>query len=187
MQTSITKFITRLSLPKNFTFRLRNCTEIENRYSANSMATLELYHACRGGMKSAHSIITNGFDINHRGNKGYGVYFANHSRYSAFWAGWNNPVIICHIRGDTKYIKRYKSEYKSPHWDSEYVVTDQDLIFPKYILEYTLENNDVTNDFNELGYVVHGNFGCDICDKKIIRCNCRQFPTLHPDDLINEL
>ena len=186
MQAAINRFKARLNLPSNFTFKSRRCFEVHCISLLNRSPTLELYHAIRSlePDKTVKAICRNGFKPSLRGNKGQGIYVANHSRYSAFWAGPRNPVIICHITIDERYIRRYKSEIRSPNWDSEFVIKDPHLIYPKYVLEYDLENIDPTFDYKTVGYVDHGEFNCLKCDSKKIRCDCQQFPTILDDDII---
>lgn len=44
----------------------------------------------------------------------------------------------------------------------------EDLVYPLYFLEYEVDNQ---NDYKNLGYVKHGNFECEPCDKIKTRCD----------------
>lgn len=56
------------------------------------------------------------------GNKCNSIYFEYHSRNSMCWKRCENPIIICDVISDEKYVKKYRSEIYSPIWNSEYVV-----------------------------------------------------------------
>ena len=136
----------------------------------------------------ANSIEKNGFWISLYGNKGPGVYFANHSRYSLTW-GLRN-VMICDVIADPRYVKRYKSEIISGSkqgMDSEYVVTDPSIIKPKYYIEYKYNKNvviDIIKYHNDNIFVPHGQFGCSKCDLIKTRCDCEQVPVIDQNDIL---
>lgn len=202
MQSAILRFTERLQLPSSFKFNLEYCVEVKNDLILSKFKEhmkildkpapiLELYHASRDGISAIKSISEKGFRYSYNGgNKGSGVYLANHSRYSAFWVGHCTPVIICHVIGHDNYIQRYKSEVISPNYDSEFVITNPNAIYPKYILGYKLINFDRKfnyNRYNRFGYVPHGAFGCHICDPKKIRCDCQQHPVVLESDICDEV
>lgn len=199
MQTAILRFTERLQLPSTFKFNLEYCVEVKNdlllgkfnehmKILDKPAPILELYHASRGGINAIKSISENGFRCSYNyGNKGMGVYVANHSRYSAFWVGQYTPVIICHVIGHDNYIQRYKSELISPNYDSEFVITTPNAIYPKYILGYKLTNYDTKFNYNRVGFVPHGAFGCHICDVIKNRCDCQQHPTVLESDICDEV
>lgn len=147
---------------------------------------LELYHSTRYSdyEERINSMLLNGIIIqyNNYNNKGYGIYLANHSRYSIHWS-YSQHVLICRVIYDEKYVNRYRSEIEYPNWNSEYVITKEDLIYPLYFLEY-----DVTipqNEYDNFGYTKHGNFGCEICDKIKDRCD-HKFNSYDTKDVVNE-
>ena len=197
----INKFIQRLNLPKNFTFITKNFFEIKNeqlynKYSNNMRGnkTLELYHTVRAGFdededvnKIYNNIIDNGFFINYSNfnNKEMGIYMANHGRYSWLWGSCskNRRVIICHVAADSDLVQRYKSEIYSEVHDSEYVIKDPKIVYPKYILEYEIISHN-KNSLNIQAFVKHGNFNCQKCDKKVKRCDCLQYPIFDEKDFI---
>lgn len=135
---------------------------------------LTLYHAT-DDIKKYRSIMKHGFYIGSACNKGYGVYLANHGRYSAFWAG-GKYVLACDVIYDKDNVKRYRSEVKCHRYNSEYVVKDTSLIYPRYLINYRLILHKDYYRENGL-YVTHGTFGCSKCDPvnrygHSRRCDC---------------
>jgi hypothetical protein len=128
---------------------------------AEGKRVLSLYHAT-DKLSNYQSIMKHGFYIGSACNKGYGVYLANHGRYSSFWAG-GKYVLHCDVIYDKEKVKRYRSEVECSLYDSEYVVTDPSLIFPRYLINYKL---DIHRDYvkEHRLYVKHGEFGCEKCD-----------------------
>ncbi len=119
------------------------------------------------------------------------MYLANHSRYSWNWASPRNPVLICEVIADEERISRYRSEIFSPIWNSEYVVKDPELVYPRYILNYKIEGKIPRQIIDQIGYVKHGNFGCVPCDSEVIsrnhkgiRCDCKLEPKIDSRDII---
>lgn len=200
---AIQRFVTRLSLPDGFVFKLIHCHENANESLAQKFYAkiqthkiLQLYHAIRDGAKSlkgmdvAESICNNGFRIGPAGNKGRGVYLANHSRYSWNWASMENPVLICDVIADSRLVTRHRSEILSPIMNSEYVVCDPELVFPRYVLEYKVEGEITDDILDRIGYVQHGKFGCTPCDSyegswKGKRCDCKLDPMIDFRDVTN--
>jgi len=204
MIRSIERFSRRLCLPKGYSFKLIDCIENSNKLLYDKFLrlktehnkkfpTIELYHVSRD-TNGANSIWNNGFvyPFYCRGNKGVGNYLSNHSRYSWNWGGYRFPVLICHVVGNEEYVKRYKSEIMCPKWNasslvSEFVVTNNDAIYPKYMLKYevTRPKTETFDLDGTIGFVKHGNFECTVCDPKVIRCDCQQFPSILEDDIVD--
>lgn len=147
---------------------------------------LTLYHAT-DELKNYRSIMEHGFYIGSACNKGYGVYLANHGRYSAFWTG-GEYVLACDVIYDKDKVKRYRSEVKCESYDSEYVVTDTSLLYPRYLINYKLTIDK--EYYREYGlYVKHGTFGCSKCDPvnrygHSRRCDC-PFKEVDERDFVN--
>lgn len=158
------------------------------RLNRTSAPIMQLYHAQRDRDHS-ESICRSGFHCSLYGNKGVGVYLANHSRYAWNWASPRNPVLICDVIADDERISRYRSEIISPTWDSEYVVRAPELVYPRYILKYEIEGKVPFEILDRIGYVKNGKFGCVPCDTKVIwdwkgiRCDCELKPKIDPQDL----
>ena len=181
MHNSINRFIQRLFLNESHTFELISIVENNrpNNFKKNNNTVLELYHTIRNSdyKDIFEKIKENNFTYGWYGNKGEGIYMANHSRYSFGW-GYNDDgirnVIISEIIYDKEYVKRYNSEIYSPYFKSEYKITKPELIFPKYFITYRI--NFLEKNWYKLyenwGYVEHGKFGCNNCDNLIIRCDC---------------
>jgi len=183
----VNRFITRLGLHEfaKPTINIKEVITNSNQIMLNSWTNmamdkpiLQLYHATRC-ITTNKSIMENGFIIGSACNKGRGVYLANHSRYSAFWAGCNNGVLVCDVIYDYDHVKRYKSEIKSPIFNSEYVVTNPRLIYPRYLINYDLHITwPNTQEQFPAGWVDHGKFGCPRCDSNDnfyhmpCRCDC---------------
>lgn len=196
MDQAIQRFVTRLNLPDGSSFTLVNCMENKNdimlnKFNSNTNANkiLQLYHAQKD-CDNSESICNTGFRCSYYGNKGVGVYLANHSRYSWNWASSRNPVFICEVIANEERISRYRSEVISPIWNSEYVVKDPELVYPRYILKYEIEGEMPHQRLDQIGYVKHGEFGCVPCDseffgdRKGIRCDCKLEPKIDPRDVV---
>lgn len=196
MDQAIQRFVARLNLPDGFSFMLVDCRENENdvmldKFNNKRRANkfLQLYHAQRDSDHSG-SICNTGFHCSYYGNKGVGVYLANHSRYAWNWASPKNPVLICEVIADEERISRYRSEIFSPTWDSEYVVNDPELVYPRYILKYKIEWKMPRQTLDQIGFVKHGEFGCVPCDSKLFgnrkgtRCDCELEPKIDPRDVV---
>lgn len=196
MDLAVQRFIERLSLPDGLSFKLVDCSENANDAMRDEFSrqkgvyeVLQLYHA-QTGRDNSESICNTGFRYSYYGNKGIGVYLANHSRYSWNWAGSSLPVLICDVIADDKRISRYRSEVYSPTWNSEYVVADSKLIYPRYILRYEIMGEMSREVVDQAGYVRHGEFGCVSCDSIVfgdrrgIRCDCKLCPTIDLRDVV---
>ena len=176
------RFISRLNLPDDAEFKLISYYE-QPGFSGNSNCynnnypILELYHTVRNYDYNNifEKIKKNGFTCGMYGNKGAGVYMANHGRYSYDW-GYNDDGIRNVIISDVLYMDagsvrncfRYRSEIKSNNFNSEYKITDTKTIYPKCFITYRVDNHQ----HNMEPYVEHGQFGCDKCDMIIKRCDC---------------
>lgn len=183
------RFITRCSLPSSWTLAINQTIELKHN-PEDVKNCLEMYHVSRGisPQEDIESIVQNGFNIGD-GNKGQGVYFADHSRYAINWAR-SSPVLVCMVMKDTVKVRRYRTEIYSPiPHASEYVVTDTNMIIPVAILFYTIHTPDCTDIAHRkkisdplkcIGYVPHGHFGCAACDKLKTRCDC-QLPLISSD------
>jgi hypothetical protein len=118
------------------------------------------------------------------------VYLANHSRYAWNWSGTRNPVLICDVIADDERISRFRSEIYSPTWNSEYVISDPVLVYPRYILSYEIDGVITLEMHDQIGYVKNGKFGCVPCDSKVFgnlkgdRCDCKLDPTVDPLDVV---
>jgi len=158
---ALQRFTERLSLPVSWKLIVNRFNTIQNmeKQSAAGRPIIQLYHAINElghSNKIIESIMQHGFRIGPACNKGYGVYLANHSRYSLNWA-CKQPVLICDVIYEPSEVKRYRSELMSPHWDSEYVVTNPKLILPRYVLEYDIQRpNDEWLPEGTYGYVPRG-------------------------------
>jgi len=181
MQRSIIRFIERCTLPSHLHMEIVLCRKNSNQKlieifvnKINNQPILELYHSTdRMDVESRfNSIEKHGIRFGHACNKGYGVYTANHGRYSTNWSCGN--VIICHVLANEK-TKRYKSEIFAPIWNSEYVTSEDSMILPLYFIKFNIIG-DRTHKV-EPGFVKHGKFGCSKCDVKneygiYNRCDC---------------
>lgn len=209
---AIKRFKQRLYLPSNVNFEVHEFRENNLNNFINSdkfinnvtkqTKVLELYHVSREDVShkncsATNSIFNIGFDkkIISEGNKGRGVYFANHSRYSLDWLGWFKPVLICHVlynEVNSNEIDRFKSEIYSPEKSSEYVIKNTDIIYPAYQLKYSVCENAYGKKLEEdtikgiRGYVKLGSHGCKKCDNLIkpTRCDCK-YESIDFDDLVN--
>jgi hypothetical protein len=190
---AVDRFITRLHLPADVKVNIQSIREL-NCKPTKSHSMIELYHSPRCTQFGVElddvitSIETNGFVIhNTTANKGKGIYFANHSRYAWLWGG--STVMICHVLDNPSHIKRYRSEVESgsTSCNSEYVVNNPDIIYPQYLLKYSIDRSVISSVIkSDSIYVKHGFFGCIACDKLQKRCDCPLHPTIHPNDIIRE-
>lgn len=195
MYQAIQRFSTRLNLPIGLKFQVLDCKLNTNlpayfKSAEKTHRIMQLYHAQRG-QDFSDAICSKGFLFTQMGNKGSGVYLANHSRYSWNWAP-HNPALICDVIVDLDRIKRYRSEIYSPQWNSEYVIKDPELIYPKYILSYQIEGVRNKEILQQIGFVKHGQFGCFSCDHQVrggitgVRCDCELTPVVDFQDLIEK-
>ncbi len=146
---------------------------------------LQLYHVVRSN-EHVDSIFKHGFEASD-GNKGVGVYLANHALYGIRWAGDDFSIIVCDIPlcqvESTQNVKRFYSEVTGPlDCNSEYVIHPK-LVFPQLAFNYKKTNQpiDIRACFTE-----RGKFGCPTCDPKMIRCDCLLDPHYLDSDLVTE-
>lgn len=205
MEEMVSRFFSRLYLPRDTKIELLNYRKIApsvEDVNSSKEIWLELYHVIREDIlkerdRIIESILKNGFYFGSiYNNKGRGVYFANHGRYSLNWCP-GSPVLICHVK-DGPWLKRYKSEINSEgESNSEYVVHASEFenknsphsAGPSPISEVIkvigiLEYKVSLYRHRCHGYVKHGNFGCEKCDSKKRRCDCESFPIVDPNDII---
>jgi hypothetical protein len=130
------------------------------------------YHKIRDydDNKILNSIIENGFcTYSILGNKGDGAYFATHSTYPFLWGG-NTKFIMCQLFLDTDYISVYRSELPPGY---ELVVSDNININPLYAINAKLVCIDKLHQDIDSNYWEPGKTGCQLCDKKEERCDCK--------------
>lgn len=169
---NIERFIARLNLSETAEFKLLSIHEQPTPIICDK-PVLELYHAIRDRDYEDifEKIKSKGFISGLYGNKGSGVYMANHGRYSYDW-GCNDygvrNVIVCNVEYDSNSCFRYRSEITSNNFNSEYKITNVKTIHPKYFITYKVENPIRRGNV----YVNHGQFGCDKCDPLTTRCDC---------------
>jgi len=193
MNVAINRFVQRLHLSKNLQsildFKIITFREFKHKHSSNA---LQLFHSIKTSDKNElqniiESITKIGFKASEHGNKGNGIYFTNHSRYSLFMEGHN--VMICDIIPDEQHIKRFRSEiiHGSTTINSEYLILNPQIIIPRYFIEYTCCNtilHNLVRANDSSCYVRNGNFGCKKCDELKKKCNCLQDPIINEYDLI---
>jgi hypothetical protein len=194
MLASIIRFHERFSLPSHLEFKLKSASEINNKtlldcfnkHRTENKPILELYHSSRFGETAINGIIKNGFRTTELGNKGPGIYLANHAKYS-IWAGYPLHSIICHVVADDNFVTRFDSEIKSVPWSSEFVVINPELIYPKYILHFQIKNNNMNIPImNNFEYIKKNKQNCtsDDCKKKW-RCDCPRYPLVLKNDIVD--
>lgn len=178
------RILTRLKnrIPYSITIKeikMNDNTKLLDRFNQHkhNYPIIELYHSSRDGMKAINSIMKDGFynSTPYRGNKGRGIYFANHGLYS-LWAGKPYHVLVCHVIGNDKYVTRHHSEILSKKNDSEYVVTDTQICYP--ICSIIFEVKGRANWANKL---CENNNEICLLNK---RCDCARYPTIDPKDVI---
>jgi hypothetical protein len=173
MNSSIQRFINRLYLNNNQQFVLKNVRVLSPSFEYLKMSKdkpiLELYHKVRGNNINDifDSIEKYGFRINRYGNKGPGIYMANHGRYSYSYDDNIYNVIISNVAYDKEFIYRYRSEKYIPNKSYEYKILNPELIYPKYMITY-----NINGQYDNMGYVKYGNYGCRTCDHIKKRCDC---------------
>lgn len=152
---------------------------------AKGKTVLQLYH-CTDSYKYkeyCESIFNNGLYSGSASNKGYGIYLASHSNYAYSWGG-RNHVFICDVIVEEDHVGKFFSEIYSPENNWEYVVTKKELVFPRYLVEFNAGNRDekIRGWTNAL---------CPTCpehkqkmDRQFCRCDCKQYPTADPKDII---
>lgn len=148
---------------------------------------IQVYHCTDSYeyMKRTKDIFENGFRIGQASNKGYGVYFANHSQYAAFWGGGNH-IIVSDVIVDEDFVSKHISEIYSTKNNWEYVVSKSELIFPKCLIEFELSTSNTRRNKS------WSNGICDNCraEKEKLeecyrRCDCKHFPTADHLDIIS--
>lgn len=118
------------------------------------------------------------------GNKGYGIYMSNYSRYQYSWLGTDFPVIASLVAADPNRVTRYRAEFANSC--SEFVIRDPRIILPIALINYKVSGvtrEDVYGPNVPTAYVKYGNFGCAKCDAARIRCDCPQHPLVLPEDV----
>jgi len=209
----VDRFIKRMHLSehqyRNLDFKIKTFREFKsnNNFNPKGEKCIQLYHSIRSPLKNevteiVDSIEKNGFQESIYGNKGPGVYFANHSRYSILWGGGNNAVICDVVAANNSIhaVNRYRSEIISGSTvsNSEYVITDTSIICPRYFIEYEINKKicrEICEKNNWSGFVEHGKMGrpkvtlcqegCENCDRLGTRCDCKQIPAIDCNDLDN--
>ena len=191
------RFVQRLHLPPGFRCDIlgawENPVRATNPGPKLGQPVLELDHSSRGTgslnqAQATQSICDNGFVLDRwsRGNKGQGVYLANHSRYAWLWGGL--VVIVCHVDPSTPCLQRYRSEINSGNstTNSEYVVSDPNQCHARYVIQYKV-SGPVPYGSPDLGFTPHGQLGCSKCDVQTPprRCDCPQEPLVDPNDLVS--
>ena len=169
---------------------------------AKGKKIIQLYHSSQNIIykpeEVINSIFKNGFNIGSACNKGYGVYLASHSMYSFRWGGCHTFIADVIVECDQDKnkekekekpfdIERFISEIYSPCNNSEYVISNPKLIYPRYYLEYEVKPIEKYDPKTK----VWTNACCPNCppEKKqngpeFYRCDCPQYPTIDPTDLI---
>lgn len=208
MSNHISRFIERLSLPTGLkaivTESIPNPTPPTLQQLKNyKKPLLELYFVNRHTRNILWTAGRSEF-----GNKGRGVYLANHSRYSLMWTGFDTPVMVCHVPAVSTKLKRFRSEIFSPKpYDSEYLVPKDEDVYVAYNIRYKVEGLSKEHfeslcfpGSGDTAYVPHGYTGCPDCDiidkpygglsfgkiytTKGKRCDCPLTPIADPLDLV---
>lgn len=114
-------------------------------------------------------IAKNGFNttLGYHSNKGRGTYTCSQSNYPLLWG--DGPIIVCNTIANPVHVKAYKSEIPP---GQEYRITTPGYLLPLYSMRTEL------TIFREPGiqriYYERGTWGCDLCDKRGVRCSCEQ-------------
>ena len=108
------------------------------------------------------------------------IYLANSSAYCALRAP-TAPVLICGIDPDERFIQRYRAEISDRLDDSEYLVTDPSLIHPLHLVRFQMSVPDRLS--------VYADYDCPVCQsnspqRAALTCQCQQYPTILPQDLL---
>jgi hypothetical protein len=173
------RFRDRLFLPNNCAFQLKevhfNLLPIPEWVKHNSV---ELYHATRSDPKNAfHSICKNGFQIGLGNNKGFGVYVADHGRYSLFWGSTTeeNYHHVMAFRCKVSALHQFRSEIESGsrEFNSEFVIRDPLDIWASHFISYTIDNPEA------IRFPVFVNIDCLKCVRT--RCDCELACKLIPE------
>lgn len=135
---------------------------------------LQLYHVVRDN-SHVQSIFKHGFNYTD-GNKGGGVYLANHAWYAMYWGGTEYQVIVCDVPLDAV-VDRYISEVLGPDpmlFDAEYVVRDSTRVCPRAAFGYQVLG-DLLNDPRPTGIRNRHQYLClkPECIQRW-KCNCRK-------------
>ena len=192
----LARFQNRLSLPNHMRVKVINLTDnrgsevLRRSFNANIQGKhiIELYHSSRFGLTATNMIAKDGFRMGD-GNKGPGVYLSNHSRYS-IWAGRPLHTVVCDVITDEPFVHRFKSELRSPRpWNSDFLVTKPELIFPKYIIYFDLVMEDFDKVlWKEFSFVGKDDWHCNNKECRIRRrCDCPQHPLVLLDDVSSDL
>lgn len=148
---------------------------------------LELYHSSKNiENQTINSIFKNGMMLSYsrkngstmkfEKNNNKGIFLSSHSRYSLSWGDKN--VFICDVIPVENKIRRYVSEVCSPLNNNEYIVLTENIIYPKYYIEY-----DTTYDY--YNFIIKENMilchlECKKC--KYIICHCELIPNIDIKD-----
>lgn len=179
----VKRFVSRFEpyiIPKINGITFNHNKEMEEKFKKliGNRKVIQLYHCTDSSNYSniSKNIFANGFHIGPASNKGYGVYFAGHSQYSAFWGGGNH-IIVCDIIVDEEFVSKHISEIYSSINNWEYVVSKTELIFPKCLIEFQLS---IDNSYRNKSW---SNGICDNCrpekekfEECFRRCDCKHFP-----------
>ena len=187
---AINRFISRFH--PNVDVTIKNVIENSNMKMRNTFHKLsknktivQLYHCTDpyNYKERTASIFKNGFYIGSSCNKGYGIYLASHSNYAYNWRG-RNHVLICDVIVEEEHVSKYYSEIYSHKNNWEYVVSKIELVFPRYLVEFSASNFNSKEN-------IWTNALCPTCpehkrtkDKCFHRCDCKQYPTADPEDII---
>lgn len=151
--------------------------------NAKGKIILQLYHCTENYKESYKTIFKDGFYIGQACNKGYGIYLASHSTYAYSWGG-RNHVIVCDVIVDEEHVGKFFSEIYSTKNNWEYVVSKEELVYPRYLIEFDASNIEgkIKGWTNAL---------CPTCpeykhnfEECFRRCDCKQYPTADPEDII---
>lgn len=187
----VKRFISRFDdglIPNIKKVTLNNNQKMKDKFEklVGNREIIQVYHCTDSYeyLERTKNIFDNGFRIGPASNKGYGVYFASHSQYSAFWGGCNH-VIVADVIVDKDFVSRHISEIYSTKNNWEYVVSTPELIFPRCLIEFELSTS------NALRNKSWSNGICDNCreekeklDECFRRCDCKHFPTADKLDII---
>ncbi len=148
MFSAITNFQNKLQLSPNLIFKLKYATGnpssiqiskfYRNRDKLNK-PILELYYSSAKSLSDLTEIMKNGFKITNwydDYNK-IGILLHN-SPKSIIHNYCSSSVLVCHVIADDSNIKRFITEFGH----SDYLVTNPDLIYPRYLLDFEIEVND---------------------------------------------
>jgi hypothetical protein len=181
------RFQEKLFLPVGCTFSLQRVLVNLNsppKWVEND--SIELYHSTRNedSYSVFVSICTKGFRVGPACNKGYGVYLANHGRYSLFWGNRNfdgsRHIMVCRIK--VGHLHQFWSEIISSNetFCHEFVVPNPEYVWVSHYIEY---NVIIPKSIDIPIFVEHGNFNCTTCTT---RCDCELKCSMLPTNFITD-